>query len=217
MMNGTVTMEVALKALDIGWGNEVIVPALTFAATAYAPMAAGALPVIVDVTPATWCIDPDLVEAAITPRTRAIMPVHLGHQMADMDRIMEIESVSFGANDAYPRDQFEELLHEHPDGFFVSDRGDRVVGYVVGYVGGTLGHVDSLAVEPTARSAGVGRVLMERLLDHLAASVRVCSLEVRPENESAIRFYESLGFHVVGQELAYYDDGGDAVVMHRAP
>ena len=90
MMNGTVTMEVALKALGIGWGDEVIIPALTFAATAYAPMAAGALPVIVDVAPDTWCIDPDLVEAAVTPRTRAIMPVHLGHQMADMDRIMNI-------------------------------------------------------------------------------------------------------------------------------
>jgi len=90
MMNGTVTMEVACKALDVGWGDEVIVPALTFAATAYAPMAAGALPVIVDVTPETWCIDPDRVEAAITPRTRAIIPVHLGHQMADMDRLTEI-------------------------------------------------------------------------------------------------------------------------------
>jgi dTDP-4-amino-4,6-dideoxygalactose transaminase len=90
MANGTITMEVALKALGIGWGDEVIIPALTFAATAYAPIAAGALPVIVDVTTETWCIDPDLVEAAITPRTRAIMPVHLGHHMADMDRITEI-------------------------------------------------------------------------------------------------------------------------------
>ena len=90
MVNGTVTMEVALKSLGIGWGDEVIVPALTFAATAYAPMAAGALPIIVDVTPETWTIDPALVEAAITPKTRAIMPVHLGHQMADMDRIMQI-------------------------------------------------------------------------------------------------------------------------------
>jgi len=90
MANGTITMEVALKALGIGWGDEVIIPALTFAATAYAPIAAGALPVIVDVAPDTWCIDPDLVEAAITGRTRAIIPVHLGHQMADMDRIVEI-------------------------------------------------------------------------------------------------------------------------------
>ena len=90
MANGTITMEVALKALGIGWGDEVIIPALTFAATAYAPIAAGALPVIVDVTPETWCIDPDQVEAAITSRTKAIMPVHLGHHMADMDRIMAI-------------------------------------------------------------------------------------------------------------------------------
>jgi dTDP-4-amino-4,6-dideoxygalactose transaminase len=90
MVNGTITMEVALKALDIGWGDEVIIPALTFAATAYAPMAAGALPVIVDVEPRTWTIDPDAVEAAITDRTKAIMPVHLGHHMADMDRIMDI-------------------------------------------------------------------------------------------------------------------------------
>jgi len=90
MSNGTITMEVALKALGIGWGDEVIIPALTFAATAYAPIAAGALPVIVDVTPETWCIDPELVEAAVTPKTKAIMPVHLGHHMADMDRIMAI-------------------------------------------------------------------------------------------------------------------------------
>src|SRR6266511_535404 len=90
MANGTVTMEVALKALGIGWGDEVLVPALTFAATPYAAMAAGALPVFCDVDPLTLTIDPDLAAAAVTPRTRAIMPVHLGHQMADMDRLMEI-------------------------------------------------------------------------------------------------------------------------------
>jgi dTDP-4-amino-4,6-dideoxygalactose transaminase len=90
MANGTVTMEVALKALGIGWGDEVIIPALTFAATAYAPMAAGALPVIVDVTSENWTIDPELVEAAITPRTAAVMPVHIGHHMADMDRLADI-------------------------------------------------------------------------------------------------------------------------------
>ena len=90
MANGTITMEVALKALGIGWGDEVIIPALTFSATPYAAIAAGALPVFVDVEPERWTIDPDLVEAAITPATRAIMPVHLGQQMADMDRIMAI-------------------------------------------------------------------------------------------------------------------------------
>lgn len=88
--NGTITMEVALRAAGIGWGDEVIVPAYTFQATASAPMAAGAIPVICDIDPNNYCLDPKAVEAAITPRTRAIIPVHLGAQMADMDALMEI-------------------------------------------------------------------------------------------------------------------------------
>ncbi|MBN1261525.1 MAG: DegT/DnrJ/EryC1/StrS family aminotransferase [Anaerolineae bacterium] len=88
--NGTVTMEIACRAAGIGWGDEVIVPAFTFQATAAAPMAAGAIPVLVDIDPQTYCIAPQAVEAAITGRTRAIIPVHLGAQMADMDAIMEI-------------------------------------------------------------------------------------------------------------------------------
>ena len=90
MVNGTVTMEVALRAADIGWGDEVIVPAMTFQATAAAPMAAGAIPVLVDIDPENYCMDPAAVEAAITPRTRAIIPVHLGAQMADMDALLDI-------------------------------------------------------------------------------------------------------------------------------
>lgn len=90
MMNGTVTMEVALRAAEIGWGDEVIVPAYTFQATAAAPMAAGAIPVIVDITPDTYCADPYAIEAAITKKTRAIIVVHLASQMTDMDAIMAI-------------------------------------------------------------------------------------------------------------------------------
>ena len=90
MINGTVTMEVALRAAGIGWGDEVIVPAYTFQATASAPMAAGAIPVIVDVDPNTYCLDPKAIAKAITPKTKAIIPVHLGSNMADMDEIMEL-------------------------------------------------------------------------------------------------------------------------------
>src|SRR5574341_1185503 len=90
MINGTVTMEVALRAAGIGWGDEVIVPAYTFQATAAAPMGAGAIPVIVDVDPNTYCIDAMAAEKAITPKTKALIPVHLGHQMADMDAIMRL-------------------------------------------------------------------------------------------------------------------------------
>ena len=90
MMNGTITMEVALRAAGIGWGDEVIVPAYTFQATAYAPMAAGAIPVIVDISPDNYCADPEQVEAAVTEKTRAIIVVHIAAQMTDMDAIMQI-------------------------------------------------------------------------------------------------------------------------------
>ncbi|HQV64498.1 MAG TPA: aminotransferase class I/II-fold pyridoxal phosphate-dependent enzyme, partial [Anaerolineales bacterium] len=90
MINGTVTMEVALRAAGIGWGDEVIVPAYTFQATASAPMGAGAIPVIVDVDPNTYCLDANAAAKAITPKTKAIIPVHLGSNMADMDAIMEL-------------------------------------------------------------------------------------------------------------------------------
>ncbi|MBN1876507.1 MAG: DegT/DnrJ/EryC1/StrS family aminotransferase [Anaerolineae bacterium] len=90
MANGTVTMEVACRAAGIGWGDEVIIPAYTFQATAAAPMAAGAIPVIADIDPETYCLAPKAVEGAITDKTKAIIPVHLGAEMADMDAIMDI-------------------------------------------------------------------------------------------------------------------------------
>lgn len=90
MMNGTITMEVALRAANIGWGDEVIVPAYTFMATAAAPIAAGAIPVLVDIDPGNYCMDPAKLEAAITPKTKAVIVVHLGAQMTDMDAVMAI-------------------------------------------------------------------------------------------------------------------------------
>jgi dTDP-4-amino-4,6-dideoxygalactose transaminase len=90
MANGTVTMEVALRAADIGWGDEVIVPAYTFQATASAPMAAGAIPVIVDIDRQSYCMDVAAAARAVTPRTRAIIPVHLGAGMCDMDAVMAL-------------------------------------------------------------------------------------------------------------------------------
>jgi dTDP-4-amino-4,6-dideoxygalactose transaminase len=88
--NGTAALEVAVAALGIGPGDEVIVPDFTFVATASAVLFAGALPVLVDVTPDTYCLDPDLVEAAITERTRAIIAVHMGGHPADLDRLAQI-------------------------------------------------------------------------------------------------------------------------------
>lgn len=88
--NGTVAISLILKAMDIGPGDEVIVPDLTFAATINTVIHAGATPVIVDVEEDYFCIDPKAIEAAITPKTKAIIPVHLYGQSADMAAIMEI-------------------------------------------------------------------------------------------------------------------------------
>jgi len=88
--NGTVSLQLALEACDIGWGDEVIVPGLTWQATAAAALDVNAVPVLVDVNEENWCIDTAEVEKAISPRTKAIIPVHLYGSFADMDAIMEI-------------------------------------------------------------------------------------------------------------------------------
>ena len=147
MMNGTITLEVALRAAGIGWGDEVIVPAYTFQATASAPMMAGAIPVLVDIDPATFCIDPAAIEAAITADTRAIIPVHIASQMADMDAIMDI---------ARRRDLIviEDAAHAH--GAHWHGRG-----------AGAIGHFGSFSMQSTKiMTAGEGGVLLCRSQEH---------------------------------------------------
>jgi dTDP-4-amino-4,6-dideoxygalactose transaminase len=92
VMNGTVALEIALKAGRIGAGDEVIVPAYTFAATATAVLNVNATPVFADIDPETYCLDPESVRRVLSPRTRAIIPVHIAGQPADMDAIMNIAS-----------------------------------------------------------------------------------------------------------------------------
>jgi L-glutamine:2-deoxy-scyllo-inosose/3-amino-2,3-dideoxy-scyllo-inosose aminotransferase len=104
--NGTVALQLALEALDVGAGDEVIVPGLTWQATAAAALDVNAVPVLADIEPGTYCIDPADVERMITPRTRAIIVVHLYGSLADMDRIGEI-----GARHGIP--VIEDCAHAH--------------------------------------------------------------------------------------------------------
>ncbi|MBI3151361.1 MAG: DegT/DnrJ/EryC1/StrS family aminotransferase [Chloroflexi bacterium] len=157
MINGTVTMEVALRAAGIGWGDVVIVPAYTFQATASAPMSAGAIPVIVDVDPNTYCIDPGAVEKAITPKTKAIIPVHLGHQMADMDAIMALA-------EKHNLIVIEDCAHAH---------GAKWNGSGAG----TMGHFGSFSLQSSKTlTSGEGGILLCKSAEHaaLAASVIDC-------------------------------------------
>jgi dTDP-4-amino-4,6-dideoxygalactose transaminase len=157
MANGTVTMEVALRAAGVGWGDEVIVPAYTFQATASAPMAAGAIPVIVDIDPNTYCLDPQAAEKAITYKTKAIIPVHLGSNMADMDAIMALA-------DKYNLIVIEDCAHAH---------GAKWNGQGAG----TIGHFGSFSLQSSKTlTTGEGGILLCRTpeLAAKAASIIDC-------------------------------------------
>lgn len=182
MANGTVTLEVALRAAGVGWGDEVIVPAYTFQATAAAPMAAGAVPVIVDVEPDTYCMDPAAVEAAITPRTRAIIPVHLGASMADMDAIMAIAS------------RHGLLVVEdcaHAPGATWRGRG-----------AGTIGDFGSFSLQSSKTlTAGEGGILLCRTLELATrvASIIDCG---RPKDPDGIEYTQGANFRLTELQAA---------------
>jgi L-glutamine:2-deoxy-scyllo-inosose/3-amino-2,3-dideoxy-scyllo-inosose aminotransferase len=154
MANGTVTMEVALRTANIGWGDEVIVPAYTFQATASAPMAAGAIPVIVDIDPDNYCLDPKAAERAITPKTRAIIPVHLGSNMADMDAILELA-------EKYDLIVIEDCAHAH---------GAKWNGHGAG----TLGHFGSFSLQSSKTlTTGEGGILLCRTAELAAKAASI--------------------------------------------
>ena len=173
MINGTVTMEVALRAAGVGWGDEVIVPAYTFQATASAPMAAGAIPVIVDVDPNTYCLSANAAEKAITQKTKAIIPVHLGSNMADMDAIMELA-------EQHNLTVIEDCAHAH---------GAKWNGQGAG----TIGHFGSFSLQSSKTlTSGEGGILLCKTpeLAAKAASIIDCgrphALGGGPENPNGL-------------------------------
>jgi dTDP-4-amino-4,6-dideoxygalactose transaminase len=90
VVNGTVALKLALTAAGVGVGDEVIVPGYTFIATATAALEIGAVPVFADIDPDTYTLDPVSAAACVTPRTRAILPVHLGGRPADMEALLAL-------------------------------------------------------------------------------------------------------------------------------
>ncbi len=104
--SGSASLEVALRAAGVGYRDEVIVPALTFVATASAAWMVGAIPVFVDIDPETYCIDSSKIEDALTERTKAIIPVHLYSNIANMDKIKVVA-------DSHNLEIIEDCSHAH--------------------------------------------------------------------------------------------------------
>lgn len=152
--SGTDALHVALRALNIGAGDEVITTAFTFVATAEAIGMVGAKPVFVDINSDTFNIDPKKIEAAITPRTKAIIPVHLYGQPCDMDAIMDI-------------------AHRH-NLRVIEDCCQAIGALYKGKMVGTFGDIGCYSFYPTKNlgtmgDGGLCTVNSEELRDHLIA------------------------------------------------
>ena len=155
--NGTAALEVALAALGIGPGDEVIVPDFTFVATASAVLFCGALPVLVDVNPDTYTLDPVLAEKAITRHTKAIIAVHMGGHPADLDRLQELCR-------KYDLRLVEDCAHAHGSEW----RGRKV---------GAIGDIGTFSFQASKlMTAGEGGMLVtnDDQLERLARSVHDC-------------------------------------------
>ncbi|MEX2673157.1 MAG: DegT/DnrJ/EryC1/StrS family aminotransferase [Phycisphaeraceae bacterium] len=157
MSSGTDALLAALMAAEIGPGDEVIVPAFTFFASAGSVARAGAKPVFVDIDPATFNIDPAAAAEAVTRRTRAIMPVHLYGQSADMDAVM--------------------ALAEREGLTVIEDAAQSIGARYNGISSGTIGHMGALSFYPTKNLGAfgdAGAVLTQD--DALAERLRVLRL-----------------------------------------
>lgn len=139
--NGTVSLEIALRVLGVGPGDEVIVPALTWLATAWAVVQVGATPIFADVRAEDWCLDPGSVRQKLTSRTKALVPVHLYNNVADMNALMDIAR-------SHSLHVVEDCAHAHG-----SRWGDRGIG--------TVGQIGSFSFQQSkAITAGEGGILV---------------------------------------------------------
>lgn len=161
--NGTHALQLALETLDIGVGDEVIVPGLTWQATASAVCDVNAVPVLVDVDENTLCIDVRKVEEAITAKTRAIIPVHLYHRMADMDKISRIAK-------KHKLHVIEDCAHTH---------GSQWDGRGAGALG-DFGSYSFQNSKPMTSGEGGALLMQDEDLYWKVVSQRNCGREYRP-------------------------------------
>lgn len=171
--NGTDALQIALMALDLKPGDEVIVPAFTYVATAEVIALLQLTPIMVDVDPVTFNVTAEIVEAALTPRTKAIVPVHLFGQSCDMEGIMAV-------------------AHKH--GLFVVEDNAQAIGADFTYKNGqkaktgTIGHIGCTSFFPSKNLGcyGDGGALMTND-DALAAKIRTIA-----NHGQSVRYYHDM-------------------------
>jgi L-glutamine:2-deoxy-scyllo-inosose/3-amino-2,3-dideoxy-scyllo-inosose aminotransferase len=194
LTNGTHALQVALESLDIGWGDEVIVPGLTWQATASVVCDINAVPIMVDVDPDTLCIDVSQIEEAITRRTRAIIPVHLYHRMADMDRIIRIAR-------KHHLPVIEDCAHSH--GSRWDDRGSGSLG--------TFGSFSFQSSKMMNAAEGGALITSDEDLFWRVVSLKSCGREVKQNAK-----VHSGNFRITGFQAAILR-GQLAALRHNAP
>ncbi len=167
--NGTHAIELFLAALDIGPGDEVIIPGFTFISTMTGVLYADAIPVVVDVNPETFCIDPKEIEKAISPRTKAIIPVHMAGHICDMDEICALAE----KHNLYI---IEDAAHAHGGEWNNQKIGTFGAGAIFSFQngkictcgeGGAILTNDKAIYEKAFLIHGVGRPENDRLYKHL--------------------------------------------------
>jgi UDP-2-acetamido-2-deoxy-ribo-hexuluronate aminotransferase len=178
--SGTDALIIMLTAAGIGPGDEVIVPAYSFFATVSSVLHVGADPVMVDVLPGSYAMDPDRAAAAVTSRTKAIMPVHLFSQMADVAALCE-------------------LAHEH--GLqLLEDSAEGIGMRVDGCHAGLWGRAGVLSFFPTKTLGALGDAGMV-LTDDADLAERVCRLRCHGQREDGAYLYEEIGWNSRCDEL----------------
>jgi dTDP-4-amino-4,6-dideoxygalactose transaminase len=195
----TAALFLAMKCLGVGPGDEVLVPALTFVATANAVEHTGAKPVLIDSVPGTGLMDLDAAEAAITPNTRAILPVHLYGRPIDMDRIN-------GLRDRYGLAVVEDAAHA---------LGARWRGQQIG----SFGNLSAYSFYPTKNITTIeGGALVTNDLD---IAVRVEQLALHGLSAGAWQRFSDAGFkHYGATEVGYKFNMTDvqaAIGLHQLP
>jgi ribosomal-protein-alanine N-acetyltransferase len=128
----------------------------------------------------------------------------------NLNQVLKISQASFPK--PWPRGEFEKYFKDS----FVAEENEKVIGFIVGKISGDIGYIKLIAIDPTYRGKGIGRKIIERLLNHLKENgTRRVFAHARTKNEVGVSFLKNFGFEIVKTIKNYYPDGDDAYLMKK--